>query len=165
MILYAIEKALYFNGNKHFETSINILKRLKYDNKTIDKVLTLIKYQDYEIGEFKQLKRILSVIGENRLRDILEIKEAYIKTEVPNHYEIKHKTLLEAQCSLNKIIEEKQCYSLKDLNINGNDLLNLGIHKGKEIGIILEKLLLIVLDNPELNCKEKLLEVVKKEFV
>ncbi len=63
----------------------------------------------------------------------------------------------------NKRLEHSLNFEL--LNINGNDLLTLGIPKGKEIGIVLEKLLFLVMDDPKLNTKEKLVEVIKKEFI
>ena len=52
------------------------------------------------------------------------------------------------------IIKNKQCFKLKDLAINGNDLISLGFKEGKEIGNILHALLDIVIENPLLNEKK-----------
>jgi len=61
-----------------------------------------------------------------------------------------------------------QILNLKDLALNGNDLLAMGFEQSREIGIILRELYNIVLDNPEMNTKEKLTEIVenirKKSF-
>jgi tRNA nucleotidyltransferase (CCA-adding enzyme) len=49
--------------------------------------------------------------------------------------------------------------------INGNDLIELGVNPGKEIGDVLRKLFEKVLDSPELNEKEKLTKIVKNSFL
>ena len=69
---------------------------------------------------------------------------------------------LKEQCF--KILNEKQPLTVKDLAINGYDLMGLGIQQGKEIGIALNWLLEKVLNNPELNNKEILLDLVIKEY-
>lgn len=60
-----------------------------------------------------------------------------------------------------KILSEKQPLTIKDLDINGHDLMKLGINQGKEIGIMLNKLLDIILENPNLNNKEDLIKIVE----
>ena len=62
---------------------------------------------------------------------------------------------------LRNIEEQKQCYKLKDLAINGNDLLALGL-SNKEIGILLQQLLDLVIEEQLDNNKETLLNFVKK---
>lgn len=62
---------------------------------------------------------------------------------------------------LRNIEEQKQCYQLKDLAINGNDLLALGL-SNKEIGILLQQLLDLVIEEQLDNNKETLLNFVKK---
>ena len=59
------------------------------------------------------------------------------------------------------VVSEKQCLKIKDLAINGNDLIALGMKPGKEMGETLKYLLDKVLENPELNEKETLIELVK----
>ena len=55
------------------------------------------------------------------------------------------------------ILEREECLCLKDLAVTGKDLIDLGIKPGKEIGEILSGFLEMVLENPELNKKEILL--------
>ena len=55
-----------------------------------------------------------------------------------------------------EIIEEKNCLSIKELKINGKDLMDMGVPQGKEIGQILSWLLDQVLENPQLNERETL---------
>ena len=56
------------------------------------------------------------------------------------------------------ILEKKECVSLKDLAVTGNDLIEAGMSPGKEIGEKLEKLLELVIRKPEYNTKEELLK-------
>jgi tRNA nucleotidyltransferase (CCA-adding enzyme) len=60
-----------------------------------------------------------------------------------------------------EVLEEKPAVSLKDLAINGKDLIDLGYQEGVELGEMLKKLLEIVIDKPELNRRERLLEFLE----
>jgi tRNA nucleotidyltransferase (CCA-adding enzyme) len=60
-----------------------------------------------------------------------------------------------------EVLEEKPAVSLKDLAINGKDLIDLGYQEGVELGGMLKRLLEIVIDKPELNRREKLLEFLE----
>ena len=60
-----------------------------------------------------------------------------------------------------EVLEEKPAVSLKDLAINGKDLIDLGYQEGVELGGMLKKLLEIVIDKPELNRRERLLEFLE----
>ena len=60
-----------------------------------------------------------------------------------------------------KILEDRQCVSLRTLAVTGKDLIEAGMEPGKEIGRTLEKLLQIVLEDPEENSREKLMKYVK----
>ena len=55
----------------------------------------------------------------------------------------------------------KQAFTLKDLAVNGEDLASLGIPRDKTMGAILKILLDLVIEKPELNNREGLLETVK----
>ena len=62
---------------------------------------------------------------------------------------------------LNEIIDENECYEIKSLKIDGNDLKNLG-YKGPIVGEILNKLLYAVIEDPFINEKQKLLRYLQK---
>jgi tRNA nucleotidyltransferase (CCA-adding enzyme) len=154
----------YNHGEASTLLAEKILKRMKYDNKTIDNVLVLVKYHDYEIKHRKQIKRLLNIIGEESLRDLLKVKEADIKAQNLKFYEASHTELIKAEAEIDEIISQQQCFTLKDLKINGADLIQMGISPGKEIGTILNKLLELVLDNADLNDREKLVKIVNEKF-
>ena len=62
-----------------------------------------------------------------------------------------------------EIQEKKQCVSLKELAVTGSDLIGEGFPPGKEIGMILQELLELVLEEPERNNREWLLQKVREE--
>ena len=128
-----------------------ILSRLKYDNYTKKTVAQLILYRGEDIQpEKKHIKRWLNKIGEERFRQLLEIKRA--ESEDTDNIEF----------ILNEIITRNECFSLKDLAVNGGDLIASGIPEGSEIGVILDKLLDMVINGQIENNKIKLLEPAEK---
>lgn len=64
---------------------------------------------------------------------------------------------------ISRVSAQDAAFKTKDLAINGNDLLQIGIPKGPEMGRILNELLEKVIDYPELNTREKLLEIAQIE--
>ncbi|MBV7274207.1 HD domain-containing protein [Clostridium sp. PL3] len=139
-----------------------ILKRMKYDNKTIEKVTTLVKYHDRRMEGNKSIRNLLSLIGEDNFRELLKIKEADMMAQNPIYYEENHSKLLQIESKFNDIIRSKQCFTIKDLAVNGKDLSDLGMKEGKEVGIVLNKLLSVVLENPAMNNKKILLNLVRE---
>ena len=61
---------------------------------------------------------------------------------------------------VNHIIERGDCFTLKDLDITGNDLIEYGL-KGKEVGRVLGLLLDIVIENQKLNDKQTLIAMIE----
>lgn len=166
----ALTKSTDKKGTDHFyghpEKSIHIaktvLKRLKFDNKTIVKVCHLIKYHDRHIQpDFNSVRKAVSAIGEDCFIDLLKVQEADKKGQNPEYLNSSLKDLYKTREIYTHIINDQHCLSLKDLKINGNDLITLGYQQGKEIRYILEKLLYTILEKPELNTYDELLEMAK----
>jgi len=146
-----VRLAVLFNGTDS-ETAVKILRRLKYDNATAATVKTLVLYRGADIQpESKNIKRWLNKIGEETLRKLLEVKRAGNTAQLDNITSV-----------LNEIIEQNQCFSLKNLAVGGNDLISIGITEGTKIGGILKRLLDIVIDEQIENEKTILLETAKK---
>jgi len=160
------------NGISHYyehpsvsvEIASMILDRMKYDNDTKDKVLMLIGYHDCNLESRKAIKRILNKMGESLLRDLIKVKWADILSQNPIYAKERLMKLVETENILNEIISEKECFSVKDLAINGKDLIELGYKQGREIGYTLNELLKIVIEDNNLNTKEKLIEIVNNEL-
>ncbi len=155
------------NGAGHFyghpavssKIAVEILKRLKYDNFTISTVKELVFYHDYTIKpKTKIVKRLLNKLGEERVKQLFEIKKADILAHNPKYID-SIKDVYATNEVLNKVIEQQQCFALKDLAVKGNDLIEVGVPKGKQVGIILNQLMDMVIDDKLENDKAKLLEM------
>jgi len=155
------------NGNGHFyqhhmrsmDIAEEVLKRLKFDNETIGRVSTLVKehMSRFEHLRTGNIKRFINRVGIENLDLLFELQIADIKGSKPP-YDFSEIIKLKEECK--RIIDEKQPLTVKDLAINGHDLMALGYKQGKDIGTILTKLLELVIENPELNIKEKLLGLI-----
>ncbi len=156
----------HFHGHvpKGVEMSEKILKRLRFDNQTIAKVTALVQYHDFHIEEKltkESIKEVLCEIGPGLYDKLLIIQEADARGQNPDKLAPKLKDLEKAKRILEEIKVNKECYSLKDLKINGKDIADLGIKEGIEIGSILQRILSRVINNPTLNEKDILLEIAK----
>lgn len=143
--------------NMSLDSTHYVLRRLRYDNKTINRVLILSKYRDYNIELDRiSIKRILNKLGDLTLfEDLIKLKMANLSNKDPEIL-----NLLNIQKRANIIIQQKECFMIKDLALNGKDLISIGVNRGREIGETLDKLLEIVIEKPELNNKDELSKIV-----
>ena len=159
----------HFNGHNHFSAvlSKSVLERLRYPSKLIEDVVTLIEYHDVRLSDNKtQIKHILNKIGIINFERLLKVQMADILAQSKYKREMKLSNLELAGDTYKSIIENKECYSLKSLAVNGSDLIHLGITQGRIIGNILERLLDGVIDgtleNDNVLLKKKAFEIYKK---
>lgn len=154
----------HFKGHGSISADMTeiIMKRLKFDNDTIKKVKELVFYHDVVFTvEKKCVKRWLNKLGEEQLRRLLKIRVADIKAQNLKYEHERIQKVSNIQMILDEVLQEKECFTLKDLSINGRDLIQYGIPEGKQIGIILNTLLTMVIDGEIKNEKENLLQIVK----
>ncbi|MCT4593645.1 MAG: HD domain-containing protein [Anaeromicrobium sp.] len=153
----------HFYGH-HKESSIickRIMTDLKYSNREIEHVCQLVYHHMKRYDKLKSstVKKFIRKIGIHKLDDLFKLFIAdRVNTKPPYDFE----DIYRLKFACEKILCEKEPLSVGDLKINGKDLINMGLKQGKEIGIILNKLLELVLENPELNVKDRLLVEVKK---
>ena len=133
------------------------LKELKLDNDTINKVKYLVEYHKTELPQDEvAIRRLLMKIDVEPLRDIITFEREYYRIKGENELLV---AVDNAQALMDKILEEGDCFRIKDLAINGGDLMEIGIQPGKAMGDYLKRCLEVVIENPELNTKEKLLHL------
>ena len=73
--------------------------------------------------------------------------------------------LIALERRIDKVLGQERILSLKDLDVNGDDLMReLGITGGPQIGTILSFLLETVLDDPGQNRREQLLTIAKRFY-
>ena len=152
----------YAHPKESVKMAEHILKDLKYDNDTINKVLTLIQYHDCTLESKLSIKKMLNRIGDELLRDLIKVKRADTLSQNPLYAKGGLLNLISVQSKLDLILSQNECFDLKDLKINGGDLINLEFNKGKEIGETLKIILELVIENPELNEREELINMAKK---
>ncbi|MFU0827793.1 MAG: putative domain HDIG [Lachnoclostridium sp.] len=151
------------NTEKEATIAKNILRRLKFDNETINLVTRLIKWHDYQFTLTPQdMRKAINKIGIDIMELLFEVKAADIMAGNPNIREEKLKELNQAVKLYREIKEKEECVNLKMLKINGKDLIDIGMKPGKSMGDILNHLLMQVLDNPSLNEKQTLLKLAKE---
>lgn len=160
------------NGQGHFyshhkvsaDMSKEILRRLKFDNKTIDKV-SLLVYEHmsrYDKLRTPNIKKFINRVGIDNLELLFSLQIADIKGSAKEYQNFDNVLKLREQCY--KILDEKQPLAIKDLKINGRDLMRVGFKQGKQIGETLTYLLEEVIENPELNDRDTLISMVKSRI-
>ena len=91
-------------------------------------------------------------------QSLFEVRMADIKAQNPDFLADRLDKVLKTTIVLNDILQKKQCFSLRDLAVNGNDLIELGFTPGVYLGQTLHELLDAVIDWGYPNDKQKLLE-------
>lgn len=139
-----------------------ILKNLKYDGATIKLVKTIVIYKDEEILPDKiKVKKQLNKVGYDSYINILKFKAAVFKAQV-DKYNQELKNIEDTERILNDIIIQQECYSLNDLEINGKELISMGFTKGIGLGLILNEILDLVIEEKLENNKNVIIDYVRK---
>ncbi len=153
------------HGRVSADMTNEIMKRLRFDNDTREKVVELVYYHDatFEVGK-KYIKRWLNKIGEEQFRRLLNVRRADIKAQADMNQETRLQKIDNIEYILEEVLQDDECFSLKDLAVNGKDLITIGYKPGKEIGEVLNNLLDLVISGEYKNEKEKLLEIAERRL-
>lgn len=149
------------------EITKSVLKRLKFDNDTIDTVSKLVRYHDYGNGvdpDMRMVRRAMNKIGENIFPLLFPVKYADLMAQSDYKRQEKTATLEKWKALYEQIVAQSQCVSLRTMAVTGSDLIAAGMKPGRELGATLNRLLELVLENPQNNTKEFLLAEVKKHM-
>lgn len=140
-----------------------VMRRLKFDNDTTDKVTKLVLYHDYDIAPTEAgVRRAVNRIGEDIFPLIFTVRRADIAAQSDYMRREKLEKVACIERLYQEILKNKDAVSLKDLAVTGNDLIAEGIPPGRQIGERLHELLERVLDDPSLNEKETLLKICRE---
>lgn len=158
------------NGGHFHGHSVNsahiaeiVMQRLKFDNETRDEVVQLVLYHDSDIQPHpKAVKRWLSKIGYDMFEKLIDVRLADINA----HSDInkisridKYHFVLEVA---KEVVAQQQCFQIKDLAINGHDVMSLGVEAGPRVGRVLHYTLNSVIEELVENEHDKLVEWAKK---
>ena len=148
----------YGHEQRSAEISNDILRRLRFSNATIRRVLHLVRHHmDYIQHNWSDaaLRRMITRVGEEAVDDIIRLQYADCNSRT---------YFLEAHKRMRKIFSQPHSLRITDLAINGNDLKAMGIPQGILIGIVLSQLHTTVLDDPSQNRRETLLKIAERLY-
>ena len=160
------------NGIDHFyghptvsaRLADEMLRMLKFDNRTRERVVTLVEYHDVQIpNRERSIRKWLGCLGPEAFFRLLEVKRA---DGMGQSYELvkgRLAELKEMKAKAEKIVVQGKCFSLKDLAINGRDVIAAGIAPGPAVGRVLNELLERVLNGEVPNEREMLLQLLRPD--
>ncbi len=142
--------------------SVDILKRLKYPNETVDRVKHLIQHHMFNYQDEwsdAAVRRFVAAVGQENLEDLFLLRSA--DTAGTGGRPADSRGLDPLRGRIKTLLTKDSALKIKDLRINGEDLASLGIPRGPAMGRILTELLETVLDDPGQNEKETLLKIAR----
>lgn len=147
------------HGRVSADMTNEIMKRLRFDNDTREKVVELVYYHDvtFEVGK-KYVKRWLNKIGEEQFRRLLNVRRADIKAQADMDQETRLQKIDNIEYILEEVLQDNECFSLKDLAVKGKDVMDImHIKSGKDVGCWLNEILTRVIDGRLKNDREDLI--------
>jgi tRNA nucleotidyltransferase (CCA-adding enzyme) len=157
----------HFYGHSEISAQIagNTMKKLKYDNDMITTVCLLVKYHDYDPETKKNaIKRFVNKIGVENFDKWYKVKIADILAQNLQYASERLEKLFEVKQLFTEIQNNQECFSYKDLAVNGEDIMkSLQIKQGKEVGVILKEILDKVIDGELENDNYVILKYLEKK--
>ena len=152
----------------HEEHSVRIAQKvladLKLDNATRDRVLLLIGSHGWPVTpERRLLKRRLNQLGEEALRQLIEVKRADALATGTKDTAAVEAHRVQTLSALDALLAENPCVTLRDMAVNGRDLMAMGA-KGRAVGETLQWLLEQVLDEILPNERDALLAAAQEHL-
>lgn len=153
----------YGHAEQSARLCAKILRRLRYDGKTAELVTELVRAHDLYLQGLtdKGLRRHLANYGEEQLRRLLRIRRADALGTGTADAEGLETELAHLAYRIDAMLASENCFSIKDLNINGRDLMALGIPQGKQLGALLQQLFDAVLEERCANDKQELVKLAQ----
>jgi len=137
-----------------------IMRRLKYSNSEIEKTAHLVAQHMFHYEPTwtdAAVRRFIVRVGKNNINDLFALRFADVFGLTGTYMEPSF--LGEFTARIDAILQADSAYSIKDLAVNGNDLMAAGIPPGRTLGLILHDLFETVLDDPAQNTREQLLRI------
>ena len=152
----------HFHGHGEISQKITrqVLARLRFDTNTLEAVSELVGIHDRRFEATpKAVRKFVSQIGPEQYFRFLEVRAGDIRAQAPELVESRMEKVAKLRQIGEEVLLEKQCLSLRDLAVNGHDLIAAGMKSGPEMGRVLNALLDRVIEDPSLNEKNTLLEL------
>lgn len=164
------------HGGRHFyhhevvgaQMANDILRRLRYDNDTRRRVVHLIRHHlalhHYPDMTDAAVRRLIRRIGLEHLDDLVQLRIADRKASGTKRSPLSRGATLLLR-RIEKVLEEDAAFGLKDLAVNGHDVMRiLQIPPGPKVGKVLNDLLEMVLEDPSLNDPQTLEQIIREKY-
>ncbi len=153
----------HFYGHPKVSASLaeELCRRLRMDKRTAHEIVTLVQWHDRDIPRTERaIARAVHQLGEDTFRRLLAMKRADNLAQHPA-YRGRLAELDRAEAILDALLAKQACFSLRDLAVDGRDMLALGL-RGPAVGHTLDALLAQVLDGALPNDRAALLAAARK---
>lgn len=153
----------YAHGPASAKIAETVMRRLKFSNAEIETVTQLVAHHDMVFAPNRACaRRMLNKFGYDQLKRLLKLHECDSRAHTPlAHREFEEKTVPFA-ARVGEVLEEQSAFALKDLAIDGRDILALGVKPGPLVGQLLAGALNAVLEETVENRKEPLLQLIQR---
>lgn len=163
----------YLHPEEGARKAREILRRLKFDNDTVSMVTKLIRYHDrrhenclidgvYSPKGKRAMRRLMNQAGKDTMPLLFLLQRADLLAQSDYMKEQKLAKLEAGERCYREIVQSREAVTVSELAIGGRDLIGLGMKPGPELGQMLQRLLELVLDDPQKNTKENLYSQVKQ---
>lgn len=159
------ERGGHFYGHAQVSEDIarQSLRQLKSDRKTLDAVVTLIRHHDMVFsGNAKQIKRIVNRIGDELTEQLILLHRADVSAQAEHLVAERVAAADELLQTLAELRRQNACMTLKTLQMNGKDIIAMGVQDGKTIGACLKAVMNDVLEDRLPNERDALLIAAKQ---
>ena len=131
-----------------------VLKHLRFDNRNKDLISKIIHFIDYPLdGKPSSIRHLIHLVGKELFLDYLQVRRAALQE--PGN-------LSKEEAVFHQVIRNHEATQITELAIKGDQLIAVGLPRGKEIGRYLDQLLHYVMNEPEKNTEEELMKYFKK---
>ena len=140
-----------------------VLYRLRFDNKTANEVRDLVLYHDADIQpNFRSVRRWLNKVGPEMLEKLMIVRECDILAQSDVNRISRIDKIYMIREVAREVMQNQQCFQLKDLAVSGKDILSLGVEAGPKVGEILSHLLNKVIEEELENDHDVLIGEAKR---
>lgn len=156
-----------FHGHDQVSADMSeaILRRLKYPNRLISDVAHLVRHHMFNYTPQwtdAAVRRLVARVGVEAIPRLVSLRAA--DSEAIAGRRADSRALGEFVARVNARLAADEATTVKDLAVNGRDLIEAGIPPGPGMGVVLDALLEAVLDDPSLNTKPRLLTIARRYY-
>lgn len=151
----------HFYGHAEISADMTekIVKRLRFSKENAEQIVSLVRIHDAQLAPTqKSVRRWLNKVGPDMIFEFIEMRKADVLAHAPGTQTERLEELNQFYSIAISEIEAKNCFSVKDLAVNGFDLMSKGVPEGKEVGRLLNKALDAVIDDVVPNKRQDLME-------